>query len=211
MRYTGRRVALIVVLINTALWIGYHPNANLFPIILLLIHGILIWWMGQRYDRFQYFSERDFLTGVYNRMFVYNVFSKIVTHADKNNTKLMTLIIDVDDFKQINDLHGHETGDTVLQIIAGALTDKFGKKDVIARWGGDEFLVISNYVEKYAEKTIHRFHKELIELSKKIQLPIKVTVGIAVYPDDAETLDNLIRLADQKMYMQKIGKTHSEK
>jgi diguanylate cyclase (GGDEF)-like protein len=205
MRYLGRTVALIMIMINAVLWMTSHLNLFVVQTILIIIHAFVSWSMGRHSDQVSYFSKRDFLTGIYNRRFVYGVFPKLQVKADKKHSKLIVVLFDVDNFKHINDLNGHETGDTVLQIISSILKGHLKNNEIIARWGGDEFLMII-HDGHYTETMIDLFCEELVDLCQKLPFVLELSVGSAIYPDDGITLDSLIQIADQSMYRQKISK-----
>ena len=84
----------------------------------------------------------DELTGVYNRRFFNEILSKQLSLAKRRNEHLSLVILDLDNFKSINDAYGHSTGDRILQQIARILSDSVSKSDIIARYGGEEFTII---------------------------------------------------------------------
>lgn len=122
----------------------------------------------------------------------------------KRNKKLTLFLIDVDNFKNINDTLGHEIGDKVLQYISSILLSNTTKKEIIARWAGDEFLIISSYSKKEIDNLIiKQIKNELRKLSKEINIDVSVSIGTSVYPNDAKTLESLLSTADREMYKMK--------
>jgi diguanylate cyclase (GGDEF)-like protein len=109
---------------------------------------VVAYLAGLQYDKVRYLSDMDSLTGLYNRRFVVNSFPKIAALTDRSHSKLFVLVIDCDDFKDINDKYGHNNGDTVLEKIGVLLLSAMRKSDVVARWGGDEFLIIGHHKEE---------------------------------------------------------------
>ncbi|WP_081979036.1 GGDEF domain-containing protein [Heyndrickxia ginsengihumi] len=154
------------------------------------------------------FSEKDFLTSLYNRRFVDNFVPKILKKASSKTKKVSLLVIDVNHFKKLNDTFGHYKGDMALKKIAECLKKNIRSSDIVARWGGDEFLIIAPDMDKISaeafSKEIERtFFNEMGEEFKNI---IDLSIGQATFPDDAQTFDELLSLADNNMYTVKYRK-----
>ncbi len=111
------------------------------------------------------------------------------------------LVIDCNNFKEINDTFGHQKGDYVLSTIAETLTNTTRKSDIVARWGGDEFLVIGHYKNETGLQTLlKRLNNDLENLSEQVSIDVGVSIGSAIFPDDSQDLDELIKTADHNMY-----------
>jgi diguanylate cyclase (GGDEF)-like protein len=211
MKYSGRIVivSLVVILILAiriygSLYYNYPPLQ--FPLI-----GIFIvfasWLLGTQYDKLSFLSEKDVLTTLYNRRFMLHTFSKLIASVDRKQEKLTLYFIDVDDFKIINDTRGHEIGDQVLQRIANILMLHAEKRDIVVRWAGDEFLILSPFSDDYSKAMmISCIQNELKLSSQEFDIAISVSIGKAVYPNEAQTLDDLLHVADQDMYSLKSDK-----
>jgi diguanylate cyclase (GGDEF)-like protein len=206
MGYYGRVMFISVIWITFILGLIYlHASNSIIHIkgilFAFLIYNLFGWWMGMRYDQLKFYSLRDVLTLTYNRRFVYKTFPKLRNQADRRNQKLVVYVIDVNDFKQVNDESGHAAGDLVLKNIAKSLNRLKKKGEVIARWGGDEFIMIASHTESAPHK-LDSFiiEAELSELSKRLSLQVTVSVGKATYPNDAKSLDKLLKIADDNMY-----------
>jgi diguanylate cyclase (GGDEF)-like protein len=123
------------------------------------------------------------------------------------------LYIDLDDFKQVNDLLGHQVGDLYLQQVAGRMKRQLRPGDLLARLGGDEFgalvPVLHNRtdVEEIASR-LDRCFDELFEVENHL-LRGSASIGIALYPDDAATKDSLLNAADAAMYVAKYARKAS--
>jgi len=159
-------------------------------------------FFGKQYDKAKYYAEKDTLTGAYNRRFLLRIFPKLLAMVDRNNEQLSLLLVDVNDFKKINDTYGHSTGDKVLQSISRVLQTTTRQSDIVVRWGGDEFLIITPYVDKNSSLSlIKRIESKLDTVSDiDLNIDIFITTGVATYPENGKNLDDLIRIADEKMY-----------
>ncbi|MRH42073.1 diguanylate cyclase [Aquibacillus halophilus] len=123
---------------------------------------------------------------------------------DKKKEKLILFLIDVNNFKMVNDNYGHETGDNVLKHLSNLLLVNTSKSDIVARYAGDEFIIISPFTdEKGKDIIIKQINEELRGLSEKLNIDISVSIGTSVYPNDAKTLDSLLNIADHSMYKKK--------
>lgn len=208
MKYTGRIIGLVLMLmaiiaVNIDAYIYLNYSLSNLPI-LVVIGLFIVFWAGKQYDKVKFYSEKDSLTGFYNRRFVDEFLPPLLAHMDRKKRELSIAILDCDNFKGINDRYGHKRGDLVLQEISALLITSIRKSDTVARWGGDEFLIIAPYSDAETITTIvNRFNNDLRELSKKLQIDISVSSGYAIYPRDAKAIDDLINIADSKMYSRK--------
>jgi diguanylate cyclase (GGDEF)-like protein len=107
-------------------------------------------------------------------------------------------------FKSINDLYNHEAGDQMLREISGHLAVLFRNRGHIVRWGGDEFLVILPFMNEIVMQALQKqFQNKLRTIQNHTLWELSVSIGCAVYPDEGDHLDDLIKSADKKMYVQK--------
>ncbi len=159
-------------------------------------------------EKLEYFAARDPLTGLYNQRMFWELFQYEVERAKRHDYKFSLLIIDLDNFKLINDFYGHNFGDQVLKHIADILENVFRDEDVVARYGGDEFAIILPYTgSEEAKKVAARLSKALEQFSIEAPngKPVKVTssIGIAVFPDHGTDARELFILADSMLYKAK--------
>jgi diguanylate cyclase len=155
-------------------------------------------------------SQRDFLTGTYNRKTFEKFFEEYEGAAKQDNTELCMIIIDVDHFKQFNDKYGHLIGDEVLKIVARSLTDSLKGRDIVARFGGEEFLVllpdtpidIAARVADNIRQTISAKELKRKDTGENYGT-ITVSMGIARYRHMADTLPTLMKRADDALYRSK--------
>lgn len=212
MKYTGRIVSLLNAMIGSLGFNLYYyivqGIVEWFHIVASVLYLSLGWGLGKQYDKVKYLSEKDILTQSYNRRFVMDSFPKLQSLSDRKGQKLIVFLIDIDDFKQINDKHDHAMGDRVLQLISDTLKHAFRESDYVVRWGGDEFLVLLPCADETGIHELqHRLDKELSKLSNTVLMDVSVSVGSAVYPDEGVSLDELIKIADGKMYSDKRSKS----
>ncbi|NMD68659.1 GGDEF domain-containing protein [Bacillus sp. DNRA2] len=208
MEYTGRVFTTIfVIVLCIVMWSIDGLTLNYFHLLALSFFSGIAWWMGSQYDKAKYNSEKDELTNLYNRRFVQMIAPNLIALARRKNKKICISFVDVDNFKPINDMYGHEIGDKILHDIAAAILKVTRENDIVARWGGDEILVISPLVKtKNPELLIRRIEEELNEVSRLNNIIVSVSIGTAIFPDDGMVLSELIKEADRKMYLFKAAK-----
>jgi diguanylate cyclase (GGDEF)-like protein len=157
-------------------------------------------------------SIRDSLTGAYNHRHFQDVLQRELGRAERVGRPLAVLMLDIDDFKSINDRFGHPVGDAILQgIVAEIRNEVRGDMDLLARYGGDEFAVVlpETPLEEavlVAERVRRRIDERLFRMPDSQQiLRATVSIGLAAYPDDAAEKKALVELADAALYRAKRG------
>jgi diguanylate cyclase (GGDEF)-like protein/PAS domain S-box-containing protein len=160
-------------------------------------------------------AQHDALTGLPNRRLMGDRLAQAIAQARRNQEMAGLLLIDLDNFKPVNDEHGHRAGDEVLRVVALRLKECVREVDTVARYGGDEFVIVLSAVNRprdaglVAEKVIAALAQPIpaLWMSQHGRLAADVrigcSVGISLYPQDATTPDALIRCADSAMYMAK--------
>lgn len=155
-------------------------------------------------------ADRDPVTGLFNHRSVYKrLYSELERHQ-KEGGSLAILMLDLDNFKLFNDTYGHPAGDEVLKRVAGVLRRTCREQDIVARYGGDEFMVLLpettlKQAVKSAERIQAALAKERFRCEDSCLLPIGFSYGVAVYPDDAPDALELVATADANLYQSKAG------
>lgn len=148
----------------------------------------------------------DFLTGVFNRNKLDNYMEKRIKSVDTEGT-FSALLIDLDDFKLINDEFGHDVGDEALEIAANLLNSVIGKEDVLSRYGGDEFCILLNHPdEKYLEMVVNRIHTVFDGFNQSGEKPylLGLSIGRGIFnPMEMQTATDFLRFIDRQMYHEK--------
>lgn len=152
-------------------------------------------------------AQHDPLTDLPNRMLFDKHLAQAIGRAKRSSGRLALLFIDLDGFKQVNDRRGHEVGDQVLREVAETLRRILRRDDTLARFGGDEFVLLAENIEdaaqaeKLADKVIDRVGR--LESPALGDLRIGASVGIAFYPDHAGDAREILARADAAMYIAK--------
>lgn len=165
----------------------------------------------------KHIATHDPLTGLPNRALFYDRLSQATLRTTRKNTgglnwKAAVMIMDLDNFKQINDNYGHESGDHVLRELAPRLRKSLRRSDTVARLGGDEFAFVLEGILGPADclfvtdKIFTSFQEPA--LLNGGEFPLSASIGISIFPDDSEELEQLIKYADQAMYAAKRQHVH---
>ncbi|MDQ7043000.1 MAG: diguanylate cyclase, partial [Sulfurimonas sp.] len=158
-------------------------------------------------NKLYHLANHDQLTGLPNRVLFYDRLKQAIEQAKRNSSKIALLFIDLDHFKEINDSLGHNIGDEILKAVAKRLSEIVRAEDTVARLGGDEFTVILKGLNQGEDVSL--VAAKIVEsLAKSIQIEEKTlfvssSIGISIYPDDATSLQDLLKYADVAMYKAK--------
>jgi len=152
-------------------------------------------------------AHYDSLTGLPNRSFFQLRLEHAIEKADRSNTKIALLFLDLDKFKDINDSEGHECGDKVLKYAADQISQCLRKEDTLSRIGGDEFIILIEDLKDISavQKVCDKVNRALAEKNAPdfIKRLLTTSIGISLYPDDANSSSLLLRNADTAMYQAK--------
>ena len=159
-------------------------------------------------QRIKFIAQHDQLTNLPNRFLLEDRLNQGIALAERHQQRLAVLFIDLDRFKPVNDLYGHETGDWLLQQVAGRLQQCIRKSDTVARWGGDEFIILlaglltEQQIMAICQKILTNLEKPL-NTATGIELAISCSIGVAVYPDHGLSASELLHVSDKSMYQAK--------
>lgn len=164
-------------------------------------------------QRLQVEATHDHLTGLPNRKLFYDRFHIAKANAQRYQKGLAVMSLDLDEFKTINDTFGHDVGDQVLVEVTRRLTAGLRKGDTVARFGGDEFILLLTEIKtredviEVAQKILHNFQAAFqVEQS---QFYLSASIGIALHPQDGKTIHDLVKKSDQALYqVKKNGKNN---
>ena len=164
----------------------------------------------ERVQLYRTLAEIDSLTGLSRHRPSVKALTRLLKLADRQQTTLCFALLDLDRFKQINDHHGHEVGDQVLRTFGGYLKQTFRGEDVVARWGGEEFIVGLYGVPKEIatqrlNTLLQTFNQHIFLGENDRRFHVSFSGGVAMYPQDGKDLQALYRQADQAMYSAKAA------
>lgn len=163
-------------------------------------------------EKLNLMAHYDVLTGLPNRALFADRFKQSIAHSKRSQHQLAVCFLDLDNFKSINDNHGHEVGDKLLIEVANRITAIIREEDTVSRQGGDEFALLLNDIESSSqcEQTLERIHHSLAKpyVIDYLEHTITATSGVTIYPSDDGDIDTLLRHADQAMYQAKLAGKH---
>jgi diguanylate cyclase (GGDEF)-like protein len=174
----------------------------------LVAVGMIVTLLENQILESDHLAYHDALTGLPNRRLLQDRLVQALARADRENHKVAVLLLDLDNFKNVNDNYGHRIGDAALQLVVTRLSSRMRSSDTLARSGGDEFTIVSEVTSTEGAQTL------ALALESELLAPLQVehasvhtgvSVGYALYPDEATTPDDLCAAADRAMYAAKRG------
>ncbi len=166
--------------------------------------------LDSAHEEIKTLAHFDSLTMLPNRIHFYSALEEEIKNAKANNTQFAVLFVDVDDFKTVNDTYGHVIGDEFIIQMSQRLSQELGTNDVIARTGGDEFLILTSSSSKEKAKDLAIRLSSISKrnfIVKNIERKMTLSIGIAMYPDNGRNAEELITNSDNAMYKAKnLGK-----
>lgn len=222
--YLGLSIALVLILGETAFIVAeYFLSFNnylllgitlkLFTIFVTSFIAILTNRQQIQKKKLEQLAITDELTGAYNQRFFHMILESELNEAQKNESSVSLIMIDIDNFKMYNDIYGHDCGDSILRTTASILLEILNEGSYLCRYGGDEFAVvitnaqrenlenIANDIRQRFERLKQKYYKD--ELYEKVTL----SIGLSEYPNMSRNKNELIYQADTALYHAKnLGK-----
>ncbi len=151
-------------------------------------------------------ANRDFLTGLYNRRYFFDAMQEYAESLSTSHEQFALAMIDIDNFKTINDTHGHDIGDRVITALSEILRTSTNHNDIVSRFGGEEFCVVLKNINRYSapeilERIREKVEKFTFEIDKKSSLSFTISLGATIH--DEQSLEELIAEADMLLYKAK--------
>lgn len=163
--------------------------------------------LSSEHEQTAYLAYHDALTGLANRRFLDEELPKALSRAQRNKQSLAVVMLDLDDFKPINDRYGHAAGDELLKTLAGRIRQVLRSSDLAVRQGGDEFILLIEGIECRNDlvESLKRIHRTLCEpyTLQHTTSRIQASMGVTIFPQDGAEPDQLIRRADAALYASK--------
>jgi len=188
-----------------------HFNHYFIPLVLITVFSALMSRLKTIHKRLERLTGTDPLTGLSNRRALKKNLIMCIENHKRYGTKFSVLILDIDNFKNINDTFGHQKGDNILVTISNILKNTSRTTDCCARWGGEEFIILLPNSD--VNGAIIKAENLRSTIENTISNPAKVTCSFGVsdaYKED-DTIDNIIMRADQALYQAKyMGKNRVE-
>jgi diguanylate cyclase (GGDEF)-like protein/PAS domain S-box-containing protein len=157
-------------------------------------------------EKIEFLTFHDKLTGLYNRAY----FEEEIKRLDTERQLPISIIMgDINGLKNINDNFGHDVGDKLLRKVALILKESFRSEDIIARWGGDEFLGILTKTSRKDALIIVKRIRERCKTECTSEVPISISIGVSTKKNSYEDLENVIKKADSEMYKNKLTDTNN--
>jgi diguanylate cyclase (GGDEF)-like protein len=160
------------------------------------------------FEQTQEDSLTDPLTGLPNTRFMFLHLSRELARADRLNAEVSLLVMDLDDFKEINDTFGHHIGDRALREVASVLRTAIRPYDICVRYAGDEFIVVLSGCGRDEAETKRQELQQAVdnielEVQPDLRIPMMISAGAAVFPHDGDSYESLLAKADSRMYRDK--------
>ncbi len=161
------------------------------------------------YEKVKDLSMRDSMTGLYNFRHFLETLRQEIDRAERYDEPLSCIMLDIDNFKSVNDNYGHQVGDLVLKELARSVSISVRSSDIPARYGGDEFCIVlpktdKSLALKLAQRLMSQFSGKEIRIPDESQrVKVTISIGIAAFPEDTRNMDELMRMADEALYRAK--------
>lgn len=219
----GLSHAIVLSFVSAAIWLYvdiYAPRGT-FPrfhhcvdaalrFLVFVAFAMVLARLKASLDRERELARIDFLTGLYNGVAFFELAEAEMARAHRYSRPVSIVFLDCDNFKKVNDTRGHAEGDRVLRAIGKTLRAASRATDVIARMGGDEFvLLLPETDQSAAQAAVRKTQRELEEEMRRNGWPITFSIGVATFKSPTGSVSDMIREADDLMYSVKLSSKNS--
>ena len=212
----GKKIALYFssVIAGIFLYICFfkHFEHSIMHFILMGTILAIIYFVGNIMDlermyreKFNFLSNHDQLTGVFNFRHFQEQLAHEIERANRYDHPLALVLFDIDDFKKYNDTFGHEAGNLVLHTAAEIMDGQIRKTDILARFGGEEFVILMPETDQAGAVLVAERIRQTISRHDFPERQVTVSAGVAVYPAEATNAKELFKRADDYLYQSKSG------
>lgn len=211
--FAGRNAAFLISIESALVWLSAdllagrsysHPLIPFWNGFVRLTFLLVVAALQSALSREKFFARTDFLTELVNRRHFFELSEKEIERARRYNLPISLAYIDIDDFKSINDTLGHDAGDRLLETVGSLMKVKVRATDIPARLGGDEFAVLLPHTESDAAiSMISKLRSYLTEAVRENRWPVTFSFGVTTFVHPPESMDEMIRKADELMYKAK--------
>jgi diguanylate cyclase (GGDEF)-like protein len=222
---TGRRLGIVASLASAGVWlISDMAAGNLFsqPVIyawntlmglgFFVIVALLLSTLRRALERERELAHTDYLTGALNSRFFFDLLQMEINRSQRYRHPFTIAYIDIDNFKTVNDLFGHTTGDQVLCAVVNQARKHLRKTDVVARLGGDEFAVLLPETnQESAQVVLSKLQCDILVEMQQSNWPVTLSIGVLTCIDAPHTTDEIVRMVDDLMYSVKRGSKNAIK
>lgn len=200
----------IAYIISVSESVGYeiftgHMYLEVLLVSILVLTVLIFTYILSKYQyKLRSASEVDYLTNIYNRKKFYQLANKEIQVAKRYNYPCSLLLFDIDHFKKINDKDGHGYGDQVLVTLSSEILKNIRSNDILARWGGEEFVLFLSHTSKsQAILAAEKIRKVVADSSLSQLKDVTISIGVSEVDLEAESVDKAIKQADKAMYCAK--------
>jgi diguanylate cyclase (GGDEF)-like protein len=190
------------------MFFSFHPRMATWSFITRLVFfvltAVLIGQFRNMVSRIRQMAMVDDLTGAYNVRAFFDILHKELRRSRRSGQALTVVYLDLDNFKIVNDSHGHQAGNAVLKTVARAMLEAVRQTDSVGRMGGDEFaILLPETGEAEARVTLPRIQSEILSALHNGNWPVTVSIGVLICEHTTCTTDEIFRRADSLMYQVK--------
>lgn len=183
----------------------WHSNLHYWNIFIefwfLIIMSLLFSALKRQLDNEKALARLDPLTGAINRRFFFDLAAQEIYRARRYGHSLTIAYIDLDNFKEVNDIQGHATGDKLLIAVVNTINAAIRSSDILARFGGDEFVILlPETAGEPAQTTLHKVHHQLQQRMAAGSWPVTFSIGAVSHLKPPQSVEEAVRSADTLMY-----------